>query len=364
MPANFTEDSVRSILNKIQDPDLDKSLEELNSVKNIEITGSLAIIDLEIIQPIQWVAEKINNACADALENAFPGIQTEINVHESSADTSGREFLKNVKNIIAVASGKGGVGKSAVASNLAGALSLSGAKVGILDGDVYGPSQPTMFGLAGKPFSARPTEDGQGVPIPNEKYGIKVASMGFALERDQAAIIRGPLLAGYFSALFEQLDWGSLDFLVFDLPPGTGDIQLTLTQKIPLTGAVVITTPQEIAVADVRRALAMFNRVNVEILGIVENMSYFTPPDMPDKKYYIFGEGGGRKFAEEKNVPFLGELPLDISMRESNDGGKPIILNENAGTQGEKIKTLTAELVRQVRIHNYNHLNDSPDISL
>jgi ATP-binding protein involved in chromosome partitioning len=351
--SNINLNEVRDTISKIIDTDLGKSLGELGAIKDIRLDGNKIAIDLELVQPIQWAAAEINDSCADALGKAFPGCESEINISEIFVDSYNRELLPGVKNIIAVASGKGGVGKSSVASNIAAALSLGGAKVGILDGDVYGPSQPTMFGLEGEAFRGAVTPDGKQVAIPHEKYGIKVASMGFMLNRDEAAIIRGPLLAGYFSMLFEQIEWGPLDYLVFDLPPGTGDVQLTLTQRIPLTGAVVVTTPQEIAVADVRRAISMFKRVNVDILGIVENMSYFIPPDMPDKKYYIFGQGGGKAVAEENGIHFLGEIPLDIKMREGNDGGMPVVLDHESQAQAAIITEIVMDMVSRIRQLNY-----------
>ncbi len=370
MALDYSENDILNEIGKVVDPDLDKTLSELNAIQSVKIrkdqhNKDYIEIHLELIQPIIWVAEKINNLIADAIKNIDPEIESDVAFAEKPMITDNREFLPGVKNIIAVASGKGGVGKSSIASNLAAALSLRGAKVGILDGDVYGPSQPTMFGISEKPFDVYETPDGKTLAFPNEKYGIKVASMGFMLQKNQAAIVRGPMLAGYFSMLFEQLDWGSLDFLVFDLPPGTGDIQLTLTQKIPLTGAVIVTTPQEIAVADVRRSIAMFQKVNVEILGIIENMSYFVPPDMPDKKYYIFGQGGGKTVADEYGVNFLGEVPLDIFMREANDGGKPVVLNDDAGHQGTVLREITSKLVSEIRKQNLSSIDTpGPEISM
>lgn len=350
---------IREKLEKLIDPELNKTFKELGYINDIKIFGDLIKVYLKIIQPIHWIAEDINRICANALNEIAPGFENEIIISEIEQQDPNRTVLKGVKNIIAVASGKGGVGKSSIAANIAAALSLSGAKVGILDGDVYGPSQPTMFGMTDARLEAHEREDGTVVAYPSEKWGIKVASMGFIMNRDQAAIIRGPMLAGYFSMLFEQLDWGLLDFLVFDLPPGTGDIQLTLTQKIPLTGAVIVTTPQEIALADVRRSIAMFKRVNVNILGIIENMSYFSPPDMPDKKYYIFGRGGGKLVADEAGVPLLGEVPLDIDMREGNDGGMPIVLRDDISRQKQILIHITKNLVKQIRKINHENLMDS-----
>ncbi len=342
---------IKEVIGQIKDPDLGISFAELNAINNIVIEANTVKLYLELIQPVHFVAADINKLCLDALSSVAPDATLEVYVGEKGIDTD-RKILPGVKNIIAVASGKGGVGKSSVSSNLAAALSLSGAKVGILDGDVYGPSQPTMYGLNGRQLEAVQLPDGTTKAYPSEQFGVKVASMGFVMNRNEAAIVRGPLLAGYFSMLFEQVEWGELDYLIFDLPPGTGDIQLTLTQKIPLTGAVIVTTPQEIALADVRRSITMFRKVDVDILGIVENMSYFIPPDMPDKKYYIFGEGGGKSVAEETNSELLGQIPLNIGMREGNDGGMPYVLSEDAGKQGEIIKDITRNLISKVRIRN------------
>lgn len=365
MTFEFTETDIHQRLKDIKDPDLNLTFEELNAIRNVEIQSDCINIDLEIIQPVHWISDKIKSLCFDALTDLTGNFAININITELTVDNSERMVLPDVKNIIAVASGKGGVGKSSVASNLASSLSLRGAKVGILDGDVYGPSQPTMFGLADEPFQVYQTDDGQSVAFPLIKYGIKVASMGFMLSKNDAAILRGPMLAGYFSMLFEQLEWGELDFLVFDLPPGTGDIQLTMTQKIPLTGAVIVTTPQEISVADVRRSIAMFRKVNVDILGVVENMSYFVPPDSPDKKYYIFGQGGGSSVAKDNEVPFLGEIPLNMTMRETNDSGKPLVLHDDAGEQGLIIREITSKIVSEIRKKNFSLLeNPLPKISI
>lgn len=347
------------ILNSIEntvDPDLGKTLAELNAIKDITIEGNKAKIFLELVQPVFWVFEEISENINQAITELYPDVEVEVNIAERMYDLSKRKVLKQVKNIVAVASGKGGVGKSAIAANIAATISLTGAKVGILDGDVYGPSQPTMFGLSEQPFEVVEMPDGTTMAFPLEKYGIKVASMGMILQKNEAAIVRGPLLAGYFSMLFEQLEWGELDFLVFDLPPGTGDIQLTLTQKIPLTGAIIVTTPQEIAVADVRRSIAMFRKVNVEILGVIENMSYFVPPDAPDRRYYIFGEGGGRRVAEEQGVDFLGEVPFDIFTRETNDSGIPVVLHPDSGSHIEIFKKIVREIAKRVRRRNFRIL--------
>jgi len=222
-----------------------------------------------------------------------------------------------------------------------------------------------MFGLENKKLMATTTPDGRTVAAPIEQYGVKVASMGFVMNREEAAIVRGPMLAGYFSMLFEQVEWGELDFLIFDLPPGTGDIQLTLVQKIPLTGAVIVTTPQDIALADVRRSITMFQKVKVDVLGIIENMSYFTPDELPDKKYYIFGEGGGKRIANEFGVNLLGEVPIDINMREGNDSGKPVILKGDNNPQTNILKEIVYNVVSETRKVNYmNSKTKAPIIEL
>ncbi|ROL57313.1 iron-sulfur cluster carrier protein ApbC [Bacteroidetes/Chlorobi group bacterium Naka2016] len=348
-------DIVNAIVN-IEDPDLNKTFAELNAIKEVTIEDNTVKVYIELVQPIFTVYEEISQKINEAIVKLYPSVEVEVNVSERMYDLSKRKVLKQVKNIIAVASGKGGVGKSSIAANLTAALHLTGARVGILDGDVYGPSQPTMFGLNEQPFEVVEMPDGTTMAFPLEKYGIKVASMGMILQKNEAAIVRGPLLAGYFSMLFEQIEWGELDYLVFDLPPGTGDVQLTLTQKIPLTGAIIVTTPQEIAVADVRRSIAMFRKVNVEILGVVENMSYFIPPDDPSKKYYIFGEGGGKRVCEELGVDFLGEVPFEILTRESNDSGMPVVLREDAKNQREVFLNLVRKINNKIRKRNFKIL--------
>ncbi|MDT3740189.1 MAG: P-loop NTPase [Candidatus Kapabacteria bacterium] len=350
---NLNKEFIAEQISKIIDIDLNKSLNDLNAVKSINLTDTAVQVSVELIQPIQWIYGSIKSSIKTKLDEIAPDHVHEIFISESDTPNTGRQNLSGVKNIIAVASGKGGVGKSSIASNIAAGLSLSGAQVGIIDGDVYGPSQPTMYGVTEERLQSTTLPDGTQAAVPVEQFGIKIASMGFVINRDEAAIVRGPMLAGYFSMLFEQVSWGELDFLVFDLPPGTGDIQLTLTQKIPLTGAVIITTPQEISLADVRRSITMFNRVKVDVIGIVENMSYFTPEDMPDKKYYIFGEGGGKRIADEFGVDLLGQVPLNIAMREGNDGGMPVVLSKDGGSQKEILKDITSRIVSQIRRLNY-----------
>ena len=262
-----------------------------------------------------------------------------------------KDFLR-VKNsrpaVIAISSGKGGVGKSTIAANIAAELAFQGAKVGILDADIYGPSQTIMFDVANEVMEADTDQHGKTVAFPVEKYGVKIASIGFVLNRDDSAALRGPMLARVFSLFFEQIEWGDLDYLIFDLPPGTGDIHLTFIQKMQPDGVVLVTTPQEISLADVRRGADLFKKIGVRILGIIENMSYFIPPDMPDKKYYIFGQDGGKKIGVELGLTVLGEVPFSIMMRENSDSGKPIVLSDTGNFQKQILKDITANIVSEL----------------
>ncbi|MBS1538332.1 MAG: Mrp/NBP35 family ATP-binding protein [Bacteroidetes bacterium] len=352
--AENYEHHIRNAINTIVDSDFDKTLGELNAIHSITIDGNSVEVYLQLVPPLQWIAPTIDHACCEAVLSVSQELKPTVFVREKEVHRTGsKSVLPSVKNLIAIASGKGGVGKSTIAANIAAALAMKGASVGLLDADIYGPSAPTMFDLAGAQLEAEKLPDGRIIGQPNERYGVKVASIGFVMQRDQAAILRGPMLAGYFNTLVEQINWGKLDFLVFDLPPGTGDIQLTLTQRVPLTGAVIVTTPQEISLSDVRRSISMFARVNVEILGIVENMSYFTPPELPDKKYYIFGKGGGQVVADENNVPLLGEVPITLGTREGGDEGLPVVLNPEEFSQGEILRNITARLASQIRLANF-----------
>lgn len=360
----MTPQQIISIIGSVLDPDFGTRLDVSNAVHSVTVDGNKVTVFLEIVQPLHWVAARLDHDCKANILANFPDAEVEVLVRERAADAMRPSTLAGVKNLIAVASGKGGVGKSTVASNLAAALAQRGASVGLLDADIYGPSQPTMYGMANEQMRAEKGPDGKIMGYPNEQYGVKVASIGFVMQRDQAAILRGPMLAGYFTTLVEQIQWGELDFLIFDLPPGTGDIQLTLTQRIPLTGAVVVTTPQEIALADVRRSIQMFRKVNVDVLGVIENMSYFVPPDMPERKYYIFGEGGGARVAAEYDVPFLGGIPIDVRVREGGDEGFPFVLDPDSVSLGDTFRSVAAAVVSQVRVHNARTASAPLDISL
>jgi len=361
----MTSDDIRSLLVPIVDPDMGLSLGEMGAIHDIKVDGPVVQVFLELVQPIHWIARRLEHSCISTITANYPNAEVRVMVRETGLPQTARSSgIAGIKNLIAVASGKGGVGKSTVSANIAAALAQQGATVGLLDADIYGPSQPTMYGLTGESMRAEKGEDGKIIGHPNERYGVKVASIGFVMQRDQAAILRGPMLAGYFSTLVDQIQWGELDFLIFDLPPGTGDIQLTMTQRIPLTGAVIITTPQEIALADVRRSIQMFNKVNVEVLGVIENMSYFIPPDMPEKKYHIFGEGGGRSVANEFNVPLLGEVPIDVSIREGADAGVPFVLDPESGSLGDTFRAVTSRMVAEIRKANARSTSPTVNIEL
>ncbi|PLW96156.1 MAG: sodium:proton antiporter [Marinilabiliales bacterium] len=262
------------------------------------------------------------------------------------------KFLPDVKNIIAVASGKGGVGKSTVAANLAISLAKTGASVGLIDADIYGPSVPLMFDLVDvKPHIKE--ENGKQIIMPIEKYGIKVLSIGFFVDPNQALLWRGPMASGALTQLFRDAEWGALDYVVIDLPPGTGDIHLTLVQSLAVTGVVIVSTPQEVALADARKAFGMFksNAIKVPILGLIENMAYFTPEELPENKYYIFGKEGGKRLAEEAHVALLGEIPLVQGICDSGDNGKPISLEENHPVS-KAFEEVTENLFTQLNIRN------------
>ena len=346
----MTEQAIIQAIGSIVDPDLNLTLHDLQSIKAVEIEGSKISVYIELYPPVHWIAKTIEDAIRNTIMDIAEGFEVQIFVREILIPrATNPNVLPSVKHLIAVSSGKGGVGKSTIAANLAAALAQRGATVGLLDADIYGPSIPTMYGVAGAQMEAEKTESGALLGYPIEQYGVKIASIGFIMDRDQAAIMRGPMLAGYFTTLMDQIAWGNLDFLVFDLPPGTGDIQLTLTQRVPLDGAVIVTTPQEISVSDVRRSISMFKKVNVTILGVIENMSYFIPPDAPEKQYYIFGKGGGEQVANDSGVPFLGEVPLTIDTREGGDSGFPVVLNPEHIQQGDVIRTITSSIVSTIR---------------
>ncbi len=348
-----TVEKVKEALSFVIEPDLKKDIISLGLVSKIEIDNNLIRFDLKISNPAMHNRKRIEEACEHQLKR-FLGkdVKVEANItamgkaHERAPEH--RNVLPGVKNIIAVASGKGGVGKSTISANLAAGLAKKGFKVGLIDADIYGPSIPAMFDVSNeKPQTT--TIDGREYIKPVESYGVKLLSIGFFSTPDQAVVWRGPMATKALTQLFKDAYWGELDYMIIDLPPGTGDIHLTLVQQIPLTGAVVVSTPQEIALVDVRKALGMFSMpsINVNVLGLVENMAYFTPPELPDKKYYIFGKNGAKELAEKMNINFLAEIPIVQSIREAGDVGRPAVLQEDT-PQAKAFMTLVDRIVLQV----------------
>ncbi|WP_345950081.1 MULTISPECIES: Mrp/NBP35 family ATP-binding protein [unclassified Mucilaginibacter] len=348
----LNKEQVLQALSNVEEPDLKKDLVTLNMIQDIHIEGNKLSFSVILTTPACPLKGLIENACRNAISHFIsPDIEVSINM-TSRVTTQKNTGVPGVKNIIAVASGKGGVGKSTVAANLALSLAASGAKVGLIDADIYGPSVPIMFGLEG----ARPKasqENGKTRIEPIEKYGIKLLSIGFFTDPNQPVPWRGPMVSTAVKQLFNDADWGELDYLVVDLPPGTGDIHITVTQSFPITGAVIVTTPQNVALADAKKGVGMFmmESINVPILGVIENMSYFTPAELPDNKYYIFGQGGGLKLAQLVNAPFLGEIPLVQSISESGDAGKPAVL-EGAGLMHQAFGHIAERVAQQVSIYN------------
>jgi len=345
----ISKEQILSALSHVDDPDLNKDLVTLNMIQNIEIESKRVKFDVVLTTPACPMKDMIRNACVNAVHHLVDQ-NIEVIPNMTSNVTSGRDavdVLPDVRNIIAVASGKGGVGKSTVAVNLALSLARSGASVGILDADIYGPSIPTMFGLKGE----HPQMVDEKIQ-PLEKNGIKVLSIGFLVDEKQAIIWRGPMASSAIKQLITDVNWGSLDYLLIDLPPGTGDIHLTIAQSVPLTGSVVVTTPQEVALADCRKAIGMFNNslIKIPVLGIVENMSYFTPPELPDNKYYLFGKNGGVRLAAEYKSPMLGQIPLVEDIRERGDIGE---LDTDLPDQLKRpYDHVASELARQIAIAN------------
>lgn len=328
----ITQAQVLEALSKVMDPELGKDLVTLNMIRDIRVDGAKVTFRLVLTTPACPLRKELTDNSRNAVL-AIPGVKDVI--VETSAEVPQarklpeKEPIPKVKNTIAVASGKGGVGKSTVAVNLALALGKSGAKVGLLDTDIYGPSIPTMMGIHKQ---LETTPDQKILPLNN--YGIKLMSVGFMLDEETPLIWRGPLVMQIVKQFLTGVAWGELDYLVIDLPPGTGDAQLTLVQTIPLTGAIVVTTPQDVALIDARRAIKMFHEVKVPILGIVENMSYFQCPHCGEKTE-IFSHGGGEKTSERYNVPLLGKIPIDPKIREGGDSGKPIVVADPASPQTE-----------------------------
>lgn len=329
----MTQEDILKALSNVQEPDLGKDLVTLNMVKDIVIDEKNVSFTVVLTTPACPLKDLIKNACINAIK-ILVDKEANVSVNFTSKTTTNRKDNKNVlsgvKNIIAVVSGKGGVGKSTIASNLALAMAQSGAKVGLMDADIYGPSVHIMFGVRGERPMMREV-NGKGMIVPLERYGIKLLSIGLLVDEKQAVVWRGPMVSSAIRQFVTDVDWGELDYLVLDMPPGTGDIHLTVVQTVPVTGVIVVTTPQLVALADARKGIAMFNQaqLKVPVIGLVENMSYFTPAELPENKYYIFGKEGGKKLADEYDIPFLGEIPLVQTIREGGDIGVPVMVSDD-----------------------------------
>lgn len=354
----MTENDILQALSTVQEPDLKKDLVTLNMIRDVEIDGDNISFTVVLTTPACPLKDLIASDCVKAIKNFNANANVKVNFESSTttirADKS--TVLPGVKNIIAVVSGKGGVGKSTVSANLALALAQGGATVGLMDADIYGPSVPIMFGVRGE----RPmmTEvDGKGMIIPLERYGIKLLSIGLLVDEKNAVVWRGPMASSAIRQFITDVHWGELDYLVIDMPPGTGDIHLTLIQTAPVTGVVVVTTPQDVALADARKGIAMFGQaqMNVPIIGLVENMSYFTPAELPGHKYYIFGKEGGKRLADEYDLPFLGQIPLVQNIREGGDIGVPVMMGDDEITK-EAFKEFAGIVARSVSMRNA-HMN-------
>jgi ATP-binding protein involved in chromosome partitioning len=352
MSATLTSASILEVLRPVEDPELRKSLVELNMIRNVQIQEGRVAFTLVLTTPACPLREFIVEDCKKAV-NTLPGVASiEIEVTAETPQQKSlpdRTGIPGVRNIIAVSSGKGGVGKSTVSVNLAVSLAQSGAKVGMIDADIYGPNVPTMLGLEKAIIEVRKEAQGD-VLEPAQNHGIKMVSMGFLIDRDQPVIWRGPMLNGIIRQFLYQVDWGDLDYLVIDLPPGTGDAQLTLAQAVPMAGVVIVSTPQDVAILDARKGLRMFQQLGVSVLGVVENMSYFIPPDMPDKQYDIFGSGGGEKLAQELDVPLIGCVPLEIPVREGGDRGIPIVIDQPESASAKALKAIAQKVAALVSV--------------
>lgn len=351
----ISKEDILKALSTVNDPDLKKDLVSLNMIKDISVDDKQVSFTVVLTTPACPLKEMIRQDCEKAVTKVI-GEDVELNIKMTSSVTTLRDqapLLPGVKNIIAIASGKGGVGKSTVTSNLAVALAKAGAKVGLIDADIFGPSVPVMFNCEREQPNVK-VINGKNFILPLEQYGVKLISIGFLAPPDSAVVWRGPMASSALKQFISDTIWGELDYLFIDLPPGTSDIHLTLVQTVPVTGAVIVTTPQKVALADATKGMAMFKQpqINVPILGVVENMAYFTPDELPDHKYYIFGKDGGKNLSEKFGVPLLGQIPLVQGIRESGDSGLPAVLKD--GITGNAFSELAETLARQIAIRNAN----------
>ena len=347
----MTRKQVMQALTAIVDPEQESDIARLGMIQHLEVEGdtvSFTVLVKDLRTPF---AQQVAEACREAIQ-ATLGAHLTVNVALESKKLAPGQGAKQpqqgVQHMIAVASGKGGVGKSTVAVNLSVALARQGHAVGLVDTDIYGPSVPTMFGIENQ----KPRINEKRKILPLEKHGVKLLSMGFMVDPAEAVIWRGPMVSSAVRQFLSDTEWGTLDYLILDLPPGTGDIQLTIVQTVALTGAIIVSTPQKVALADARKGVSMFNNVNVPVLGIVENMAYFTPPDLPDRKYYLFGEGGARHLADEIGVPLLGEIPLEQILRETGDAGIPVMVAYPESASARAFEETAANVVAHLAQRN------------
>lgn len=353
----MTEAAILQALSNVQEPDLGKDLVTLNMIKDLSIDGDKVSLTIVLTTPACPMKDMMRTASENAIK-FLVNKEAQITVNFTSNTTTNRKddkaILGGVKNIIAVVSGKGGVGKSTVSANLALALAEGGASVGLMDADIYGPSVPIMFGLRGERPMMKEHE-GKGLIVPMKQHGISLMSIGFLVDEKNAVVWRGPMASSAIKQFVTDVDWGELDYLVIDMPPGTGDIHLTLMQTVPVTGVVIVTTPQDVALADAKKGIAMFGQaqINVPIIGLVENMAYFTPAELPNNKYYLFGKEGGKRLADEYDLSFLGQIPLVQSIREGGDSGIPSMAGDDEISK-KAFRDFTSATVRNIAMRNAN----------
>ncbi len=352
---SITTEKVLEALRNVDDPDLKKDIVTLGMVQDLTVSGKDVSFSVVLTTPACPMKDLIHKACVNAVLH-FVDKEANVKVNMTSNVTSqrpdDRPTLPGVRNIVAIASGKGGVGKSTVTSNLAVALAKQGAKVGIVDADIYGPSMPIMFDVVSEKPAVRKV-DGRSLMVPVESYGVKILSIGFFAETGQAVAWRGPMATKALTQMLKDADWGELDYMLIDLPPGTGDIHLSLISAVPLTGAIIVSTPQDVALSDAQKGVALFQMpaINVPVLGIIENMSYFTPAELPNNKYYIFGKDGAKNLASRLNIPMLGEIPLVQSIREAGDAGRPAVMQDGT-PQSEVFMNIAKSVAQQIAIRN------------
>ncbi|MGZ3865102.1 MAG: Mrp/NBP35 family ATP-binding protein [Bacteroidia bacterium] len=359
----ITEQQIIDALKYVDDPDLKKDLVTLGMVKDVKVDGKKVSFTVVLTTPACPMKNMIEKACRNAIlhyvdKEAIVDINMTAQVKQSNEKGLNQQRIPGIKNIIAIASGKGGVGKSTVASNLAVALAQQGAKVGILDADIYGPSMPMMFDVMNeKPRMTAKASDGKNKMIPVESYGVKILSIGFFSPPSQAIIWRGPMASKAMNQMIFDADWGELDYLLVDLPPGTGDIHMSLVGSVPLTGAIIVTTPQQVALADARKGAAMFahDSIKVPLLGIIENMAWFTPAELPNNKYYIFGKGAAQQLADEFHVPLLAQIPMVQSICDAGDAGRPVVL-QSGQPQSDAFIIAAGRMAQELAVRNSKEL--------